>query len=167
MIRGKHLIKKVKKGRPLSENPMVHTAVVLPKDLISRLKADAEANERGMSAEIRNRLLLTYGWQDWPIDRETKNFLAAVRTLGDMVARDQGTGWYENSYALAAFKAGVLEFLSRYLPDADESMRPNSKSTSGPVDPPDVVGRTYARLIEIGDYDDDGPKPKPANGRKD
>jgi hypothetical protein len=167
VIRGKRLIKKTKKGRPPSENPMVHTAVVLPTDLIARLKADAEVNGQGMSAEIRDRLLATYLWQGSPIDRETKNFLAAVRKLGDMVARDQGTRWYEHSYALAAFKAGVLEFLSRYLLDGDESVRPDSKSTGGPDDPPDVVGRTYARLIEIGDYDDDGPKPKSASGGKD
>jgi hypothetical protein len=159
VIRGKYLIKKTKKGRPHSENPMVHTAVVLPKDLISRLKTDAEANERGMSAEIRNRLQMTYLRQVSPIDRDTENFLADVRKLGDMIARNQAR-WYKDPYALAAFKAGVFEFLSRYdLPYGDED-------ESGPNDPPDVVGRTYARLIENSDYDDDGPEPKPAS-RKD
>jgi len=146
---------------------MVHTAVVLPADLISRLKADAEANERGMSAEIRNRLMLTYLWQGSPIDRETKNILAAIRKLDDMIARGQNMRWFEHSYALAAFKAGVADLLSRYLPDGDESVRPNSERTGEPDDPPEVVGRTYARLIEIGDYDDDGPRPKPASGGKD
>src|SRR5260370_34312649 len=117
---------------------MVHTAVVLPAGLISRLKTDAEANGQGMSAEIRDRLLATYLWQGSPIDRETKNFLAAVRKLGDMLARDLGTGWHEHSYALAAFKAGVAALLSRYLPDGAESVRPDNESTGGPDDPPDV-----------------------------
>ena len=35
-------MKKPKKGRPPADNPMVHTAVVLPADLIERLKHDAE-----------------------------------------------------------------------------------------------------------------------------
>jgi hypothetical protein len=165
--RGKPLIKKTKRGRPRSENPMVHTAVVLPADLISRLKTDAEANERGMSAEIRSRLLLTYLWQGSPVDRETKNILAAVRKLGDMIVRDQGTRWYEHPYALASFKAGVAELLSRYLPAGDVSVRPDSESTNEPDDAPEVVGRTYARLIEIGDYDDDGPTPQRTSSGKD
>jgi type II restriction/modification system DNA methylase subunit YeeA len=85
------------------------------------------------------------------IDRETKDFLAAVRKLGDTLAHDLGTKWYEDAYALAAFKAGVEQFLSRYLPSGDESVRPDSENTGAPDDPPDVVGRTYARLLEIGE----------------
>ena len=36
---------------------MVHTAVVLPPELVARLKTDAEASDQGLSAEIRQRLL--------------------------------------------------------------------------------------------------------------
>jgi len=136
---------------------MVHTAVVLPADLISRLRADGEVNARGLSAEIRERLLATYLWQSAPADREMKNILAAVRKLGDMLARGLGARWNEDGYVLAAFKAGVATLLSRYLPSGDERRRPDSVSTDEPDDPPDVVGRTYARLIDIGDYDDDDP----------
>ena len=53
---GKALIKQRKKGRPRSENPMVHTAVVLPRDLLEQLRKDAEASGRGLSTEIRQRL---------------------------------------------------------------------------------------------------------------
>jgi MoxR-like ATPase len=149
--REKPLVKRAKKGRPRSENPMAHTAVVLPTDLIARLKADAEVKGQGLSAEIRDRLAATYFNQGSSSDRETKNFLEAVRKLADLLARDLGTRWYEHSYALAAFKAGVAALLSRYLLEGDESMRPDSTSTGGPDDPPDVVGRTYARLIPIGE----------------
>jgi hypothetical protein len=137
------LTKKAKKGRPRSENPMVHTAVVLPADLISQLKADAGASDQGLSAEIRQRLLSTYLSQG----RETNRFLTAVRKLADMLARDLGTEWYEHSYALATFKAGVLALLSRYVLEGDEKVRPDGEGD----DPPEVVGRTYARLIEIAD----------------
>jgi hypothetical protein len=145
------LIKKAKMGRPRSENPMVHTAVVLPTDLIARLRVDAEASGQGLSAEIRDRLGATYLKQGSPSDRETEDFLEGVRKLADVVARDQGTSWYADAYALASFKAGVAELLSRYLPAGDESVRPDSEGSSAPDDPPDVVGRTYARLIEIGE----------------
>ena|ERR1700737_232433 len=125
---------------------MVHTAVVLPQDLISRLKADAEAKGQGLSAEIRDRLQLTYLTDDL----ETNNLLAAIREFSDMLARGLGTRWYQHSYALAAFKAGVVALLSRYLLDGDENVRPDGEGN----DPPEVVGRTYARLIEIADHED-------------
>jgi hypothetical protein len=137
------LTKKAKIGRPRSENPMVHTAVVLPADLISKLKADAEASDQGLSAEIRQRLHSTFLSQG----RETNRFLVAVRKLADMLARDLGTEWYEHPYTLAAFKAGVVALLSRYLLEGDENTRPDG----GGDDPPEVVGRTYARLVEIED----------------
>ena len=47
-------MKKKKIGRPRSENPMVHTAVVLPAELIARLKADAEA--KGQRLERRDQV---------------------------------------------------------------------------------------------------------------
>jgi hypothetical protein len=141
------LTKKKKIGRPRAENPMVHTAVVLPPDLVARLKTDAEASDKGLSAEIRQRLQSTYLSQSSPA--ETNQFLAAVRKLAEMLARDLGSQWYEHAYALAAFKAGVAEFLSRYLLEGDEKVRPDGDGD----DPPDVVGRTYARLIEIEDHE--------------
>lgn len=143
--------KQKKSGRPRVENPMVHTAVVLPPELVARLKADADAKNQGLSAEIRQRLQLTYLWQGSPNELETNNLLTAIRKLADVLARGLGTRWYEHSYALAAFKAGVAALLSRYLPEGDERVRPDSESAGGPDDPPDVVGRTYARLIEIED----------------
>jgi len=138
---GRILKEKKRTGRPRAENPMVHTAVVLPPELVAQLKVDAEANDHGLSAEIRQRLQSTYFSQG----RETSRFVGAVRKLADMLARDLGTEFYEHSYALAVFKAGVAALLSRYLPQGDESVRPDGEGS----DPPDVVGRTYARLIDI------------------
>jgi hypothetical protein len=139
------LKEKKKTGRPRAENPMVHTAIVLPPELIARLKADAEANGQGLSAEIRQRIQLTYLQEGSA--KKTINLLEAIRKLADVVVRDQGTQWYEHSYSLAAFKAGVAEFLARYLLTGDEKIHPDGESD----DPPEVVGRTYARLIEIED----------------
>ena len=109
-------MKKRKKGRPPSENPMVHTAVVLPRDLLGRLKRDAEASDRGLSTEIRQRLQLTYDLEGLPRDRETNDLVEAIKTLADNLAGDLGKKWYQNAYALAAFKAGVAAFLAQYQP---------------------------------------------------
>jgi hypothetical protein len=140
------LTKKKKVGRPRSKNPMVHTAVVLPSDLIARLKADAEASGQGLSAEIRARLGLTYLMQGPRNDPETSNLLHAIRHLSDFLARDLGKKWHEHPYAMAAFKAGVADLLARYLPEGDAKVRPDTQVVG---DPPDVVGRTHARLIGI------------------
>jgi hypothetical protein len=50
---------------------------------------------------------------------------------------------------LAAFKAGLEEFLSRYLLEGDEKIHPDGERD----DPPEAIGRTYARLIELDDLD--------------
>jgi hypothetical protein len=113
--REKPLVKKAKKGRPRSENPMAHTAVVLPTDLIARLKADAEVKGQGLSAEIRDRLAATYFNQGSSSDRETKNFLEAVRKLADLLARDLGTRWYEHSYARWRPSKQVWRHFSRVI----------------------------------------------------
>jgi hypothetical protein len=149
---GKPLKKKKKIGRPRAENPMVHTAVVLPPDLIAQLKADAQANEQGLSAEIRDRLRWIYSIQASPGDAETNNLVSAIRNLSDFVARDLGKRWYEDPYAMAAFRAGVADFLARHQPEGDESVRPDTQLVG---DPPDVVGRTHARRIGIAGYDED------------
>jgi len=145
-------MKKSKKGRPRSENPMVHTAVVLPADLIDQLKADAKAGQHGVSTEIRDRLRVTYLWKSGHSDSQTTDLLRATRRLSDNLARDLGKRWHEHPYAMAAFKAGVAEFLARYQPEGDESIRPDAQVVG---DPPDVVGRTHARLIRTAGHEQD------------
>src|ERR1700731_1250953 len=103
LLKDKILKEKRKMGRPPAENPMVHTAVVLPPELIDQLKTDAEAKDQGLSAEIRQRLQLTYLWQGSPNDVETNKVLHAIRHLSDFLARDLGKRWHEHPYALAAF----------------------------------------------------------------
>ena len=72
-------MKQRKKGRPRSENPMVHTAVVLPRDLLERLRTDAERSERGLSTEIRQRLQLTYDLEGLPRDPETSDLIECIK----------------------------------------------------------------------------------------
>jgi hypothetical protein len=146
------LKEKKKIGRPRVEKPMVHTAVVLPPELVARLKTDAKTNGQGMSAEIRERLRVTYLMELSRGDPETGNLLNAIKHLSDFLARDLGKRWHQHPYAMAAFKAGVAALLARYQPKGDETLRPDTKLVG---DPPDVVGRTHARLIGIAGHEEE------------
>jgi hypothetical protein len=125
---------------------MVHTAVVLPPDLMEQLKKDSEAAGQGLSTQIRERLRLTYFGQA-SRDPKTADLLDAVRILSDHVERLYRTKWHEHPKALEAFKVAVNSLLNRYpVPAIDPR---HDTATAGPVDPPDVVGRTLASLIDL------------------
>lgn len=132
---------------------MVHTAIVLPRDLLERLRRDAEAAGQGLSAEIRMQLQLNYLMKTTN-DPETNNLLAAIKHLAEMLARDLGKQWHQHRYVMAALKAGVAAFLARYKPEGDEGVRPGSVAGE-PNDPADAVGRTHARLIGIAKHEDE------------
>jgi hypothetical protein len=148
---GKPLINQRKKGRPRSKNPMVHTAIVLPRDLFERVKRDAERRDHGVSTEIRERLRVYERDRDLEIleqrDEETKELLKAIEQLANSIAGDLGKKWHEHPYALAAFKAGVAAFLAQYQPEGDPKSRPDTRLVGNPNDPAEVVGRTHARAI--------------------
>lgn len=137
------MIKHRKKGRPRSENPMVHTAVVLPRGLLERLKRDADVSDRGLSTEIRQRLQRTYDLEGLPRDPETSDLVESIKSLANNLAGDLGKKWHKSRYALAAFKGGVLTFLAPFQPEGDLNVR----DADDPSDSPEVVGRTHARLI--------------------
>jgi hypothetical protein len=85
-------------------------------------------------------------------DPDTGNLLAAIKHLSDFLARDLGKRWHQHAYAMAAFKAGVAALLARYQPKGDENLRPDTQVVG---DPPDVVGRTHARLIGIAGHEEE------------
>ena len=115
---------------------MVHTAFVLPRDLIERLKADAERTDRGLSTEIRQRLQLTYDLEGLPRDPETSDLIECITSLAENLAGDLGKKWHESKYALAAFKGGLATFLAPYAPEGDEG----AYDIPGHTDKPEAVG---------------------------
>lgn len=131
---------------------MVHTAVVLPGDLLERLRRDAAASGQGLSAEIRRRLQLTYDLERLPHDSETKDLVRCIENLAENLAGDLGKKWHEQGYALAAFKAGVAAFLAHYNPKGDASIRLDTRLVGESDDQPETVGRTHARLIWIASH---------------
>jgi hypothetical protein len=155
---------------------MVHTAIVLPQGLLDDLRRDAAAHNCGVSTEIRTQLELydRARQRERSGDVETKTLLNAIEQLARFIAHDMGTEWYQHPYALAAFRAGVEALLARYHPDGDERMRPDTHDASKPDDPPEIVGRTHARRIQIERHDQGAdykpgvlwPEGDAANGRK-
>jgi len=145
-----------KRGRPRSEEAMVHTAVVLSRGMLDDLRRDAEAHNHGVSAEIRQQLELydRARQRRASVDVETEQLLRAIKLLSEFLAGDTGAKWYEHPYALAAFKAGVEALLARYHPDGDERIRPDTHGAGKPDDPPEIVGRTHARRIQIERHDE-------------
>ncbi len=140
-----------KKGRPRSENPMAHTAVLLPQDLFGRLRKDAERSGRGLSAEIRQRLQFTDG-----LDPETLDLIEDIKSLADSLARDLLVPWHKTEFALDAFKAGITKFLGQYKVVGNAADTP---FTGYPDDAPsDVIGQTHARLILARRGDDSGSR---------
>lgn len=131
-------------GRPLSEKPMVHTAVLLPRSLLERLKGDAEASKGGLSTEIRQRLQMSFDREG--LDPQTSDLVERIKDLADSLARDLGWPWHRHAFGQRAMEAGVIKLLGEYraegdtLPDTPFSGYPDDAS-------PEVVGQTHARLI--------------------
>jgi hypothetical protein len=124
---------------------MIHTAIMLPIDLIEQLKRDGQAAGHGLSTEIRDRLRRTYSEQSSD-DPKTSSLIDDIRSLSGEIEHNVRRKWHEHAYALALFTFGVSYFLGREKPPGDPNRRPDATS-EGPDDPPDVVGRTLARQI--------------------
>lgn len=152
-------MKQRRTGRPRSENPMVHTAVVLPSDLLEQLRKAAAASGQGLSAEIRRRLQLVDGLEiiEAARDPETKDLMDMFENMATNLAADLGKKWHEHAYALKALKAGVEALLAQYTAEGDVTVRPDTRAIGQPEDPADVVGRTHARFIWISRH---GPQNK-------
>jgi hypothetical protein len=133
-----------KLGRPALGVAMVHTGVVLPKDLLERLKADGMTSGRGSSGEIRHRLQVSYDQE--ASDSETRHLIECTRELASSITRDLGIPWHRTSFGRAAFKAGLLLIAAGY--DVAVENASDMPWTGYPDDaPPEVVGQTHARLI--------------------
>jgi hypothetical protein len=145
---------------------MLHTAVVLPREVVQRLKEAGKASGTGLSEQVRLRLqlaeLVTQGEEQQellrrlqaladfprpPEDPKTKELLRAIRRISQTLARDLAKQWHENPYVHAAFKAAILDCLKRYGPDEEADPDEPMSTERGP---PEAVGRTHARMIALG-----------------
>jgi hypothetical protein len=123
---------------------MVHTAVVLPRSLLERLKKDAEGSERGLSTEIRKRLQASYNLEAG--DTYTNDLVQCINELADELTRDYKMPWHKHEFALDAFKAGIEKFLAQYYAEGRAPAEP--QFVGHPDDAsPEVVGYWHARRI--------------------
>ena len=131
-------------GRPRSQNLMMRTQVVLPRPMRDALQLAADGNNRGLSAEIRERLQASYDLER--VDPRTVQLMQNSQRLAGSLASDLGGQWLETDFGRKALLAGIAVFLQEYAPEAD---RVRDKNFTGYPDdaPHDVIGQTHARFI--------------------
>ena len=129
----------VKKKKRTSDKAMVHTAVVLPPEMLAALREQGALRGRTMSQEIRERLAGSLFEETR--DAKTKQLEAEIVQLASEVLHDFKTHWHAEPRAHKAFLAAVADQIGSYEPPPT----PTSGSPDVNVDPPDVIGRALAR----------------------
>jgi len=111
----------MKKGKPAGKRG-VHTAVVLPPDVLEQLRK----SERGVSEEIRERINRTFS--DDAIDPVTRELRDGLVNIAARLRGDFGEEWHASPRVFREFAAAVAQRLSAYEPPA-----------TAPTDIPDSV----------------------------
>jgi hypothetical protein len=130
-----------KKRRRRQGEPGIHTAVVLPREMLDQLRESGRERGRGVSEEIRNRLggsLL-----DDTLDQTTRLFTGEILELAREVRRDCGAEWHADVNAHEVFSGAVADQLASHKPTATSAAA--ASGTTTPPDDPAVVGRAIAR----------------------
>ena len=131
----------VKKKKRTSDKAMVHTAVVLPPEMLAALREWGARHGRTMSQEIRERLAGSLFEETR--DAKTKQLEAEIVQLASEVLHDFKTHWHAEPRAHKAFLAAVADQIgSHEPPPTPTSGSPDINDLS---DPPDVIGRALAR----------------------
>ena len=129
----------VKKKKRTSDKAMVHTAVVLPPEMLAALREQGALHGRTMSQEIRERLAGSLFEETR--DEKTRQLAAEIVQLASEVLHDFKTHWHAEPRAHKAFLAAVADQIGSYEPPPT----PTSGSPDDQSDPPDVIGRALAR----------------------
>jgi hypothetical protein len=102
-----------KKRRRRSKPAMIHTAIVLPSEMIQLLKQ----SERGLSQEIRHRLTQSLVADEH--DPRTRKLAGAVMELSRIIAEQAKHQWFDHPEVHAALMGAVHEYLVRYRPSIE------------------------------------------------
>lgn len=133
-----------KKKRRRSAPAMVHTAVVLPPDMIERLKQ----SERGLSEEIRRRLerSLAEDAALAAIDPETQDLIEAVAWMADQLQRDTSVPWHYHQRAHEALSTAFQTYFASLKPPLSEGPPGvTDLFLAYLADDPQTLGRAIAR----------------------
>jgi len=140
-------MKRQKTGRPGVGNPMQHTGLVLPSDLLERLKNDARRSGQGLATEIRQRLQQSYDQEEERTRHpQMASLIEDIKEFVDSLKRDIGLEWYQTKFNRDALIAGIGVALGEY--DSEDERAPDTPFQGYPDDAPsDVVGQTHMRLV--------------------
>jgi hypothetical protein len=127
-----------KKPKPKSQRG-VHTAVVLPPDMLERLRQ----SERGVSEEIRRRL--TESFEAERHDQQTRDLQYAVAWMAEELARQANGAWHTTRKGREALAAAIQTWLELNMPKASGTVAVSD--LFGPDDPP-TLGRSIARHFQ-------------------
>jgi hypothetical protein len=119
---------------------MVHTAVVLPADVIERLKR----SERGLSEEIRNRLVYTLFVDEF--DARTRELALAVMRLADDVRGHTGQPWYGGRQPFEVLETALQTYLATLKPVNE---LPSADFRDDPATLGRAIARNDARRVEV------------------
>jgi hypothetical protein len=120
-----------KKRRQRSKPAMVHTAVVLPPDMIEQLKQ----SDRGLSEEIRSRLARTL-FED-TFDQRTRELAIALMELARSVQDHTGQAWHSGPQAQETLEIALQTYLA--------AIKPTAESKAVFQDDAPTLGRAIAR----------------------
>jgi hypothetical protein len=126
-----------------TEARRVPTGIRLDAAILERLGK----GERGVSEEIRTRLLRTFAEDD--LDAVTRELCVGLINLAAKLKADFGIEWHARPRAHQAFAAGVAQWIADYAPPPREG--PPAASDLfyfGPDDEPETVGRMRTRDVQ-------------------
>jgi hypothetical protein len=112
-VEGWRAVNEPTKKRQRAKPAMVHTAVVLPPDMIEQLKQA----ERGLSEEIRGRLRQSLDTES-KYDRQTRELAENIMELAALIPRHAKAEWHQHPEAHAALKKAIQVFLEARVPQA-------------------------------------------------
>jgi hypothetical protein len=99
-----------KQRRRRTKPAMVHTAVVLPPEMIEQLKQ----SERGLSEEIRHRLTVSLDADKY--DYRTRKLADDVMELSRQIAEQANHQWFNHPEVHAALVGAMQQYLEDHAP---------------------------------------------------
>jgi hypothetical protein len=117
--------------------------ITLGDDLREKLDDACYISLRSVAEEIRQRLEMSF---DLDGDERTLDLIYAMLFFARAVEIDFNRRWWLNEKARSAFLAAVVDQITSYVIDSAEvPNRLTRKQSSAHDDPPEAIGRTFAR----------------------
>ncbi len=128
----------------------LQTSLRMPAPLRDRLLAAAEANSRGIGAEICHRLEASFGPAPVTADAKTAGLLQVIARAAAILQKEW-TLWHADAKAFGVFKAAINDVLTRQQPPAAGKPAPMSYrgATLFGEGPPERAGSVLSILAEI------------------